>query len=158
MEITNRTHITLSRIATLGPVGYFPVAPGTIGTIVALLILFLLRPTFPAMLVMTIAVFVLGIFSSQSAEAVLGGSDPGQIIIDEVAGYFVAMLFFEPNVFNLVISFFLFRFFDIVKPPPIRTIEKKFRGGIGIMLDDVIAGAFSSILLLVCNGLLNRLS
>jgi len=67
------------------------------------------------------------------------------------------MLFFDPNVINLVISFFLFRFFDIVKPPPIRHIEKKFKGGLGIMLDDVIAGAFSALLLLVCNGLLNRL-
>jgi len=157
MEITNKTHITLSRIATLGPIGHIPVAPGTFGTLIALLALFFLRPTFPAMLMMTIVTFILGIFSAQSAEAVLGKDDPGQVVIDEVAGYFVTMLFFDPNVVNLVISFFLFRFFDIVKPPPIRHIEKKFKGGLGIMLDDVIAGAFSALLLLVCNGLLNRL-
>lgn len=157
MEITNKTHISLTRIATLGPIGYVPFAPGTFGTLIALLALFFLRPTFPAMLMMTIVTFILGIFSARSAEAVLGKNDPGQVVIDEVAGYFVTMLFFDPNVINLVISFFLFRFFDIVKPPPIRHIEKKFKGGLGIMLDDVIAGAFSALLLLVCNGLLNRL-
>lgn len=158
MDITNRTHITLSRIATLGPVGYFPVAPGTFGTVVALLILFLLRPTFPAMLVMTIAAFVLGIFSSSSAEAVLGKDDPGQVVIDEVVGYFVTMLFFETDSMrNLLIAFVLFRALDIIKPPPIRFIEKKFRGGLGIMLDDIVAGIFSAILLLACNELLNRL-
>jgi len=157
MEITNKTHISLARIATLGPIGYVPFAPGTFGTLIALLALFFLRPTFPAMLMMTIVTFILGIFSARSAEAVLGKDDPGQVVIDEVAGYFVTMLFFDPNVINLVISFFLFRFFDIVKPPPIRHIEKKFKGGLGIMLDDVIAGAFSALLLLVCNGLLNRL-
>jgi len=156
MKITNKTYLTLSQIATLGPVGHIPVAPGTFGTIAAFLILFLLGPTFPALLVMTVVTFVIGIFSSRAAESIFATEDPKQVIIDEVAGFFFAMLFFDPNVINLVVVFLLFRLFDIVKPPPIKYIEKKFKGGAGIMLDDMIAGLYTAVLLIICNALLNR--
>ncbi|MFO0752859.1 MAG: phosphatidylglycerophosphatase A [Thermodesulfovibrionales bacterium] len=90
---------------------------------------------------------VLGTISAQVAEKGFGQHDSKHIVIDEFVGYLAAMLFLPLTVPYLAASFFLFRLFDILKPPPIRSIDRKVRGGVGIMLDDAAAG-------LCTNGLL----
>jgi phosphatidylglycerophosphatase A len=92
------------------------------------------------------AVVVVGTWAAHRAERVLGGKDPGPIVIDEVAGMTLSVLLFPLTVPVLVAGFFLFRLFDIVKPPPAH-VSQRLRGGVGVMIDDLIAGAYALALL-----------
>ncbi|MBI3592707.1 MAG: phosphatidylglycerophosphatase A, partial [Nitrospirae bacterium] len=76
-----------------------------------------------------------------------GIKDSKHIVIDEFVGYLASVAFLPLTAGYIVAAFFLFRFFDILKPPPIRNVEKKFHGGLGIMLDDLLAGIFTNIIL-----------
>ena len=78
--------------------------------------------------------------------------DPPEIVIDEVAGLLVTIILIPFTWPTLIAGFFLFRFFDILKPPPIKGIEKKIKGGVGVVLDDLVAGAYAhiSLRLLIC--------
>lgn len=142
-------------VTTFFYTGYSPVASGTAGSAGALLLAFVL----PASLVLggttvgfgVICVFmaalcmVLGVPLGSWAEKRWGKKDPGPFVIDEVAGYFVALFRFEapkPEIGELLVAFFLFRLFDVIKPPPARRIES-LPGGWGIMLDDIIAGLYA---------------
>ena len=78
-------------------------------------------------------------------------TDDKSIVIDEIFGYLVFMIFFENTVFNIIIGFILFRFFDILKPFPIYLIDKKIKNSFGVMLDDIVAGLFAGIMLLLIN-------
>ena len=82
-------------------------------------------------------------------EKVLRIKDPGLIVIDEIAGYLVTMFLSPPDVIHIVAGFFLFRFFDILKPPPVRQAERFFPGGVGVMADDLLAGAYAWLCLRV---------
>ena len=93
------------------------------------------------------AVVVAGIWASHHVEAVLGRKDPGVIVIDEVAGMMVAVLFLPRTLGVLVSAFFLFRFFDIWKPFPAREAQA-LRGGLGLVVDDLIAGVYALVLLM----------
>jgi phosphatidylglycerophosphatase A len=75
-------------------------------------------------------------------------ADPRQVVVDEVCGYLVTMVFITSSLMNIIIGFFLFRFFDIVKPPPARSSER-LPGGVGIVADDVVAGIYANIILQV---------
>jgi phosphatidylglycerophosphatase A len=86
-------------------------------------------------------------------EKVLRIKDPGLIVIDEIAGYLVTMFLSPPDVIHIVAGFFLFRFFDILKPPPVRQAERFFPGGVGVMADDLLAGAYAWLCLRVMEGL-----
>ncbi len=86
------------------------------------------------------AVFALGVWSSNRYERADGGKDPGAIVIDEVAGQWLTLAPFAPDPVSYLLGFALFRLFDILKPWPIRLLERKFTGGLGVMLDDIGAG------------------
>ncbi|MBI5049284.1 MAG: phosphatidylglycerophosphatase A [Nitrospirae bacterium] len=131
-------------IATLGFVGYMPVAPGTFGTAVSLLLVTLLKPDNLELVLIFLPAFLLGVLTSHNAEKALG-KDSGHIIIDEFCGYLLCVLFVPKNTGYLIAAFFLFRFFDVLKPPPIRRIERIVPGGAGIMLDDLLAGVYTNI-------------
>lgn len=137
----------LKNIATLGFIGYLPVAPGTFGTLAALLFFALLKPTIPVHVLLIILVTALGIIASSRAEKILNEKDSSHIVIDEFAGYALALLFLPHTLFYLVLSFLLFRLFDILKPLPLRWIERTFPGGYGVMADDLVAGVYTNIVM-----------
>lgn len=127
--------------------GYFPFASGTVGSALAILI-YLFIPNFsePYILVIFILIFlILGIYTSDFAERIYG-FDPPQVVIDEIVGMWLTMLFVPKTLILVVIGFVLFRFFDIVKPFPAKQ-SQQIKGGLGIMLDDVIAGFYSLVIL-----------
>jgi phosphatidylglycerophosphatase A len=134
-------------IATLGPIGYIPFAPGTFGSLAGLILFALFRPSSVYLVVIISAGFLSGVYASTVAEQLLNEKDSGKIVIDEAVGILVSFLFLPPAMAYLVAAFLLFRAFDIIKPFPIRHIEKKLHAGIGVMADDIIAGMYANILL-----------
>ncbi|MDP2166894.1 MAG: phosphatidylglycerophosphatase A [Thermodesulfovibrionales bacterium] len=140
------TRWLIKNFSTLGPVGYFPVAPGTFGTLTAAIFLFALKPSPLWHIAITLAVVLLGIAASGEAEKILGAKDSGHIVIDEFAGYLVSMAFLPHTTGYFISSFILFRFFDILKPPPLRRLER-LRGGAGVMMDDLMAGVYTNLIL-----------
>ena len=135
--------------------GYLPKAPGTWGSLVGLLLVFGLQGlSLPVYLAVVAAVFLVGTFAAGEAEKILDNRDPGIVVIDEIAGIMVAMAAVPATPLNLALGFVLFRFFDIVKPFPVNFFDKRFHGGLGIMLDDVIAGLYTLIILQLLNRIL----
>ncbi len=137
-------------IASSFGAGYAPIVPGTFGTVAAIPLFFLFgywgnRWTLGGV---TLAVFIIGVWASNYAESLYGRKDPSQVVIDEVLGYLVAMLFLPFQVKYVLISFVVFRLMDIVKPWPAYQIQE-VRGGWGIMLDDLIAGIYSGLVILL---------
>jgi len=139
--------VLLKNIATLGFVGYLPVAPGTFGTFAALVFFALLEPSIPVHVLLVILVITIGSIASSRAETILNEKDSSHIVIDEFAGYAFSLLLLPHTLFYLVVSFLLFRFFDILKPLPIRWIERTIPGGFGIMADDLVAGVYTNIVM-----------
>lgn len=129
-------------MATAGGVGYSPVAPGTAGSLLALLILWALPFSPLGLALALLAVVGVGGWAAGRAERVLGSKDPGPVVIDEIAGMFLSVLSLPRSLGLLLAAFLLFRFFDIVKPFPIRQ-SQKLAGGLGVMLDDLIAGMYT---------------
>jgi len=140
-------------IATVGFSGYFRFAPGTVGTAIAGLFIFFLRPSDLSLLLIIPPLFIIGVLASHSTEKILG-KDSGHIVIDEFCGYFISVLFVPKSAGYLIAAFFLFRFFDILKPPPVRNAENYFSGGAGIMLDDVMAAIYTNLFLQAWNYLI----
>jgi len=138
----------LSKIfATVFGLGYFPVAPGTITSLgIIFLYKFIFHPlSWPLHMLIFIFIFLLGVFTSQQYSQQQNKKDPQNIVIDEAAGQFLVLFRLDPSWTSLLIAFFLFRFFDIVKPFPIRKTEKLPHGW-GIMMDDVVAAVFAGII------------
>ncbi|HWR58652.1 MAG TPA: phosphatidylglycerophosphatase A [Thermodesulfovibrionales bacterium] len=134
-------------LATLGPIGYSPVAPGTFGSLFALLFYYFLKPSLSAQVFLLILVTVVGTIAAHLSEKMLNEKDSGHIVIDEFAGYAVS-IFMLPGVLSYFIAaFFLFRFFDILKPPPIRWMERTLPGGPGIVADDLMAGIYANLVM-----------
>jgi phosphatidylglycerophosphatase A len=134
----------LRNIATLGPVGYLPIAPGTFGSLAALIFFAVLKPQLYVQVSLLIVVVLAGAIASHHTEKMLKERDSGHIVIDEFAGYTLSVLLLPSAISYFVAAFLLFRFFDILKPPPIRWIEEVLPGGIGIMADDLIAGIYTN--------------
>ena len=135
-------------LATGFGTGYLPKAPGTWGTLVALPIHFLLVRTTPNNYAMILAaLIVFGVLIAGSAEKILDKADPGCVVIDEIAGMLITLIGAPLNWKTIVVGFALFRFFDILKPFPVNIADQRFHGGIGIMLDDLIAGLYGLIVL-----------
>ncbi|MBI4654915.1 MAG: phosphatidylglycerophosphatase A [Nitrospirae bacterium] len=130
-------------IATLSLVGYIPFAPGTFGTAVSFLFVVFLKPGDLALLLIFLTAFLLGLLVSHNAEKTLG-KDSRHIVIDEFCGYLLSILFIPKDISYLIAGFILFRFFDVLKPPPIRKAESAFSGGMGIMVDDILAAIYSN--------------
>ena len=157
-------------LATCG-VGYFPIAPGTLGSLVGVAVylgvwnglyavlqahaargrlnlLYVFTPQFAAMLLLIFLVTMIGVWASTRAEKLLQRKDPSAVVIDEVAGQMIALLsgpFWLPTWWSVLSAFILFRAFDIWKPYPIRRLEA-LESGLGIMADDVLAGIYALIM------------
>ncbi|OGP62705.1 MAG: phosphatidylglycerophosphatase A [Deltaproteobacteria bacterium RBG_13_53_10] len=134
-------------LATGFGVGFSPFVPGTMGTLIAIPLYLILSPIpSPVYEWTVIAFFFLACWISDKAQNHWGKKDDQRIVIDEIMGFFTAMMW-VPKTFGFVIlGFLLFRFFDILKPPPARRLER-VRGGYGVVLDDVMAGLYANIVL-----------
>jgi len=135
-------------IATCG-VGYLPLAPGTFGSLVGVGIFWLLVRVNPLVIIVAIlAVTFAGIWAGSRVEQVSGRKDPGKVVVDEVAGQMIALfpltLFGRWSTGAVILSFILFRFFDIVKPYPANRLQD-LDGGMGIMFDDLVAGVYGAV-------------
>jgi phosphatidylglycerophosphatase A len=137
----------LAKLATLGPIGHLRPAPGTIGSLVALISGYVIAGFGSGWLLLAAAlVSVLGIIAADHYGQATGRKDPGEVIIDEVAGQWLALCAAPHDMVWFVAGFILFRFFDILKPGPVRWAEK-WPGGLGVMADDIIAGLLSALCL-----------
>lgn len=137
-------------IATLGPIGHFPKAPGTWGSLASVVAapwLFLPFPFWGRILIL-VGVLAMGTWACSRAEKVIGMKDPGCVIIDELFGQWLTLLFFSGiSIGYLILGFILFRAFDIFKPWPVKWAETAFPGGLGVMIDDGVAGLYAMICL-----------
>ena len=143
-------HVLKLAFVSFGFLGCAPVMPGTVGTLGGVLLAWLLGKTghFAVWtLVVCVALYAIGRALGDWAERTAGKKDPGFYVVDEVIGYLVTVLWFDgPSWATLTLAFFVFRFFDIVKPPPVRRFER-IGGGDGILLDDVVAGLYGLALM-----------
>ena len=135
-------------IATCAHVGYAPVAPGTFGSAVGLVVYYLVRrQASTAVELGAIAlILVVGLWSATEAEHHFGGIDPGPVVIDEVIGMLITLALHPVNVAGATVGFFVFRVLDVVKPWPARRLEL-LPGGFGVVLDDVMAGVYGNLLM-----------
>jgi phosphatidylglycerophosphatase A len=125
--------------------GYSPFAPGTAGSIVGVLLFLPLAGLgWPAQLGATVAVSVFGALAASRVAASVGRKDPGLVVVDEVAGQWVALLALPFTPATAVMGFLLFRVMDIVKPWPARDLER-LPGGLGIVADDLAAGVYANL-------------
>lgn len=138
-------------LSTCGFLGLIPVAPGTFGTLGGVAIAWGLARTDYFLLWVLLAagaIYLLGRSLGSWAEEYAGAKDPGFFVLDEVVGYLVTVAWIGgPSPLALLLAFCAFRFFDVVKPPPVRNIER-VGGGDGIMLDDVAAGVYGLVLVM----------
>jgi len=131
--------------------GLSPVAPGTIGTLLAIPLAALLR-TYLSDALFGAAIVVLagvGVWAAQVTGRDLGVSDHGSIVWDEVVAFLVVLFFVGGEGWRVAVAFALFRFFDIVKPPPIRHLDKSLKNGAGVMADDLLAAGYTLVVLAV---------
>ncbi len=138
-------------VASFGYVGFFPIAPGTAGSLAALALFAVVRWVgVPAFELGTIAVvFAAGIWAATGAERALGQKDPGPIVIDEVLGMLITLAVVPVSMTGVVLGFLLFRLFDVVKPFPADRMER-LPGGTGVMMDDAVAGLYAHLVLRLC--------
>lgn len=134
----------LMALATGFYVGFLPVFPGTWGSAAALIPYYFARSlSLPSYLLMLAALFIIGFFSSGAAEKMLNRADAGPIVIDEILGMLITLMFAPAHPLYWLLGFVLFRFFDILKPFPVSWFDTHIHGGIGIMMDDVMAGLYA---------------
>jgi phosphatidylglycerophosphatase A len=142
-------HRFLLFIASGALLGYIPVASGTFGTLVGIPLFWGFNTLRGSSWVLYISAFVILVLAScwvaGKAEAVLREHDSHKIVIDEIAGYVAATLWLDFTWANVVAAFLIFRLFDIVKPFPAGYIDRRFPGGYGIVLDDVVAGLYANL-------------
>ncbi len=142
-------------IATVFRIGYLPLVPGTWGSLAAILVwYFFMTDISPFFLVIiSLIVIFVGVVTSNAVIQTSGNRDPSEVVIDEVAGQWIALIALPHTLGYGIAAFGLFRILDIFKPPPIKQLER-LPGGWGVMLDDVAAGIVTCIVL---NGFLNYL-
>ena len=137
----------LATLATLGPIGHLRPAPGTIGSLVALVSGYVIAGFGTGWLLLAaVLVSGVGIIAADHYGQATGRKDPDEVIIDELAGQWLALCAAPHDMVWFFAGFILFRFFDIVKPGPVRWVEK-WPGGVGVMADDIIAGMLSALCL-----------
>lgn len=142
----NRPRARLAVATGLG-LGYVPVAPGTLGSLVGVALVAILAPLAGEVGVVGgwIVVTLAGWASAGAAERHLGRTDPGAVVVDEVSGQMTALLFLPADLLTLGLGFLLFRALDITKPPPARRLES-LSGASGIMADDLVAGVYANLI------------
>jgi phosphatidylglycerophosphatase A len=136
-------------VGTVGGAGFFPIAPGTVGSAIGVAV-YLLTAQWPAawQIGLLAAISVVGTWGATGTARALGREDPGPVIVDEVAGQLLTLLLTGVGVVGAIAGFFIFRILDIVKPWPARNFEA-LHGGVGIMADDLMAGVYGNILMWV---------
>jgi phosphatidylglycerophosphatase A len=135
-------------LATWWGVGFCPLAPGTVGTLAAIP-LFLILSLLPLWLYLSclLGLTLLACWAAGRAEVIFKEQDHRAIVIDEVVGFLAVMIAVTPTRSSLLAGFILFRAFDVIKPPPIRFLERKVKGGYGVVLDDVLAALYAHMVL-----------
>ena len=134
-------------IATGAYAGYIPFAPGTLGSLWGLFFYYLLLDLPPFLYILiTLFLFFFGAKISARAEIIYGKKDDPKIVIDEIMGMMVALIFIPKSIELIIAAFLLFRIFDIFKLKPVRNLEK-IKGGIGVMADDLLAGFIANSIL-----------
>ena len=128
--------------------GHSPFMPGTLGSLAGLLIYFVVKDKLPIYTFSILFLFALGILFSSEAERIYKRKDAQMIVIDEACGMMLSLFLVPYNVWIMILGFILFRTFDIIKPPPVRAIEK-FSGAFGVMFDDIIAAIYTNFILQV---------
>lgn len=140
-------------LATWGGVGFIPLAPGTMGTAAAIP-LFLLLSILPLPIYVALLLFIalVACWVAGQAEGVFDQCDSPVVVVDEVVGFLVTMTALPASLSYIIAGFVLFRLFDVLKPPPIRLVERKVKGGYGVVLDDVVAGVYACVVLHVLSS------
>ena len=133
-------------------VGYAPLAPGTVASVVTVIFLGLVPLSRAGLVVFLLLVVIVGTWAAHRAERVIGGKDPGAIVIDEVAGMTLSVVAFPLTTEVLAAGLALFRVFDVLKPSPARE-SQRIRGGVGVMIDDLIAGLYALAIIALSRSL-----
>jgi phosphatidylglycerophosphatase A len=150
-------------IATFG-VGYLPLIPGTFGSLVGVGLFLLLfaatNASFALLLITILLITFSGIWAASRTEELSGRKDPGKVVVDEVAGQMIALLpltlfSLQPVTRGVIVSFILFRLFDIFKPYPAGRFER-LKGGFGIMCDDLVAGVYAAVIASILIAVLGK--
>jgi phosphatidylglycerophosphatase A len=133
-------------LATAAYTGYFPVAPGTVGSAVGLVVYGLVWWTGSVSVEVGViaGLFAVGVWAGTIAERYFGGIDPGPIVLDEVVGMLITLAFIPVGWTGALAGFFLFRVFDVIKPFPAARLEK-LHGGLGVMADDAMAAVYANV-------------
>ena len=135
-------------IATCGYIGFAPVAPGTVGSAAGVAVFYLIRGVEAAWAqpLLLAVLFAAGVWAASIAEQALGGTDPGPVVIDEVVGMLITLLWLPVTPLGAFAGFLVFRVLDVVKPWPSRQFES-LHGGLGIMADDAMAAVYGHLLM-----------
>jgi phosphatidylglycerophosphatase A len=138
-------------------VGLAPVAPGTWGTLLALPIFMLASPRLEPVefLLMLAVMFALGVWACEVTGRAIGAADHGGMVWDETVAFLLVLFFAPATLLWHAAAFLLFRLFDILKPPPIRHYDRTLKNGLGVMLDDLIAAAYTLLVLAVVKTLID---
>lgn len=138
-------------VASFGYVGFFPIAPGTAGSLAAVPLFLLIRWLgIPVVeLAAIVVVFAIGVWAASQTEVALGRKDPGVVVIDEVLGMLITLALLPASIPVIILGLLLFRALDVIKPFPAAQLEH-LHGGLGIMADDAVAGVYSYLLLRLC--------
>ena len=141
-------------LATCGPLGHIPLFPGTVGSLVGVAINGLSETSLGEWSwVSVLAIGALALWACGEGERILGRTDPPQVILDEVLGMTLGLLGSEGRGIYLAVGFVVFRILDILKPPPINTVQRRFKGALAIVGDDLLAGLGTMILMRFLSGL-----
>jgi phosphatidylglycerophosphatase A len=135
--------------------GHSPFMPGTMGSLGGLIVYFFVRGNDILYAFSILFLFTLGVLFAGEAEKVYRRKDPSMIVIDEACGMLLALFFVPFNLYSVILGFFIFRIFDILKPPPARRLEK-LTGSLGIMFDDIVAALYTNIILQIAFRLIRH--
>lgn len=138
--------LIIKSIATLFGIGFSPILPGTLGTLVAMILYFFTKGNLLILCSITSFLLIAGFPVIATAEKQFGYKDPAPIVLDELIGYMVCMIGIHYSFKSALVGFLIFRIIDIFKPPPIKTIQK-LPSSFGIIADDIAAGIYTNILL-----------
>ena len=143
-------------IAFTGGVGLAPVAPGTFGTLAALPIFWIAGPRLDPVVFLAAlaALFAVGVWACAVTGRALGRPDYGGMVWDETVAFLLVLFFTPVYAYWQAFAFLIFRLFDIVKPPPIRYYERVFKGGWGVMIDDILAALYTLLVLAIARALI----
>lgn len=129
--------------------GFAPFAPGTFGSLLGIPAYFVIQLfNWKVQIILVAALIIIAVITAHIGAKILQKDDPGSIVIDEIAGQVITLWGVEFTLVNIIAGFILFRFFDILKPFPIKKLEKQVPGGAGIVADDLLAGVYARIIML----------